>query len=146
MVGRMRGILASCADHLGHVIRYGVALSQQQAVQAKLGRMFIRCETARGVLHDALNHWAASERNPLFDTTSTAAKYTIVENAIALAQDAIYLTGWQGYSNALPYERMLRAFMSGIAGQTAQDVIELLLGNQVVAQSELLKHRKVVAI
>jgi alkylation response protein AidB-like acyl-CoA dehydrogenase len=146
MVGRMRAILASCAEHLGTVIRYGAALTQHQAVQAKLGRMFARCETARAVLHDALNHWAAGARNQLFDSTSTAAKYTIVENAIALAQDAIYLTGWRGYSNALPYDRMLRAFMSGIAGQTAQDVIELLLGNQVVVESELLKHKKAVAI
>jgi alkylation response protein AidB-like acyl-CoA dehydrogenase len=128
------------------VIRYGTPLTQQQAVQAKLGRMFVRCETARAVLHDALGRWGAPTRSALFDPTSTAAKYTIVESAIALAQDAIYLTGWRGYSDALPYERMLRAFMSGIAGQTAQDVIELLLGNQVVAQQELLQHKKAVAI
>jgi alkylation response protein AidB-like acyl-CoA dehydrogenase len=124
------------------VIRYGAPLTQQQAVQAKLGRMYVRCETARAVLHDALNLWTAGARNQLFDSTSSAAKYTIVENAIALAQDAIDLTGWRGYSNDLPYERMLRAFMSGIAGQTAQDVIEILLGNHVVAQSELSRHRK----
>src|SRR3954471_1865170 len=146
MVGRMRSILRTCSEHLGEVIRYGAPLTQHQAVQAKLGRMFVRCETARAVLHDALNRWIAGARNPLFDPTSSAAKYTIVESAIALAQDAIYLTGWQGYSDALPYERMLRAFMSGIAGQTAQDVIEVLLGNQVVAQQELLQHKKAVAI
>jgi alkylation response protein AidB-like acyl-CoA dehydrogenase len=146
MVGRMRSILSTCSEHLDTVVRYGAPLTQQQAVQAKLGRMFARCETARAVLHDALNHWAAGARNQLFDPTSTAAKYTIVENALALAQDAIYLTGWQGYSSALPYERMLRAFMSGIAGQTTQDVIELLLGNQVVVQAELSRHKKAVRI
>jgi hypothetical protein len=145
MVGRMRSILGTCSEHLGTVIRYGVPLTQQQAVQAKLGRMFARCEAARAVLHDALQRWASSTRNQLFDSTSSAAKYTIVEAALAVAQDAIYLTGWQGYSSALPYERMLRAFMSGIAGQTTQDVIELLLGNLVVAQAELLQHKKAVS-
>lgn len=39
--------------------------------------------------------------------------------------DAVHLTGWMGYSRELPYERYLRRFMGGIAGQTAQDVLEI---------------------
>ena len=60
-----------------------------------------------------------------------------MENALAVAMDAIYLTGWQGFSKELPYERYLRSFMGGVAGQTPQDIIELLLGSNFVAQAEI---------
>lgn len=140
MVGRMRAIVESCADHLGGVVRHGQQLPQYQAVQAKLGRMLIRYETARAVLHDALSRCAAGAHNPLFDPVISAAKYTIVENAIAVGMDAVHLTGWLGYSRELPYERHLRGFMAGIAGQTSQDVLEILLGNEVVTRSVLARH------
>jgi alkylation response protein AidB-like acyl-CoA dehydrogenase len=106
--------------------------------------MFARTQAARAVLHDALRHFATGGRNELLDPISTAAKYTIVESAIAQASDALYLTGWQGYGTTLPYERMLRGFMSGIAGQTPQDVIEIILGNHVVTEAVLSHHRKKV--
>jgi len=140
MVGRMKAVVESCAAHLATVVRGGQPLPAHQAVQAKLGRMLIRYETGRAVLHDALSRFATGAYNPLFDPVVSAAKYTVVENAVALGMDAVYLTGWLGYSRELPYERYLRGFMAGIAGQTAQDVLEILLGNEVIAQSELVRH------
>jgi alkylation response protein AidB-like acyl-CoA dehydrogenase len=145
MVGRMKAIIESCVTHLGGVVRQGVPLTRHEAVQAKLGRMLIRYEAARAVLHDALARWAAGAHNPLFDPVVSAAKYTIVENALAVGMDAVQLTGWLGYSRELPYERYLRGFMAGIAGQTAQDVLEILLGNEVVARSELVRYLEGVA-
>jgi len=139
MVGRMKALIESCAAHLSGVVRYGRPLTQQQAVQAKLGRMLIRYEGARALLHDALARWAGVH-NPLHEPVVSAAKYTIVENAIAVAMDAVGLAGWLGYSRELPYERYLRGFMAGIAGQTAQDVLELLLGDEVVARAEFAQH------
>lgn len=140
MVGRMKAILEHCATHLGGVVRHGQPVTGFQLVQAKLGRMRIRYETARAVLHDALDRLGDSDHNELFDPVISAAKYTVVENAIALAMDAINLTGWMGYSRELPYERYLRGFMGGIAGQTAQDVLEVLLGNDVIARAEFGRH------
>lgn len=140
MVGRMKAIVESCAAHLGEVIRHGQPLLRQQAVQARLGRMLIRYETARAVLHDALGRLTAGAHNPLFDPVISAAKYTIVDNALAVGMDAVRLTGWSGYSTELPYERYLRGFMAGIAGQTTQDVLEILLGEEVVARHELARH------
>jgi alkylation response protein AidB-like acyl-CoA dehydrogenase len=144
MVGRMKAIIESCVAHLAGVVRHGRPLTQQQAVQAKLGRMLIRYEAARAVLHDALERWADGTRHELFDPVASAAKYTVVENAIEVAMDAVRLTGWCGYSRELPYERYLRGFMGGIAGQTPRDVLELLLGNEVVARSELAHHAQLV--
>jgi alkylation response protein AidB-like acyl-CoA dehydrogenase len=140
MVGRMKAIIESCTIHLAGVVRQGLPLTRHQAVQARLGRMLIRYETARAVLHDALSRSADKEYNPVFDPVVSAAKYTIVENAIAVGMDAVHLTGWLGFSRELPYERYLRGFMAGIAGQTAQDVLEILLGNEVIARSELALH------
>lgn len=138
MVGRMKALIESCATHLTEVVRYGRPLTQHQAVQAKLGRMVIRYEGARALLHDALARWAGTH-NPLHEPVVSAAKYTIVDNAIAVALDAVGLTGWLGYSRELPFERYLRGFMAGIAGQTAQDVLELLLGDEVIARTEFAR-------
>jgi alkylation response protein AidB-like acyl-CoA dehydrogenase len=140
MVGRMRAILEHCARYLSGVIRHGQPVNGFQAVQARLGRMRIRYETSRAVLHDALDRLGAGDYNGLFDPVISAAKYAVVDNAIALAMDAVHLTGWMGYSRELPYERYLRGFMGGIAGQTAQDVLEILLGNDVITQSEFGRH------
>jgi alkylation response protein AidB-like acyl-CoA dehydrogenase len=140
MVGRMRAILEHCAGHLAGVIRHGQPVTGFQLVQAKLGRMRIRYETSRAVLHDALGRLGTGGHNELFDPVVSAAKYTVVDNAIALALDAVNLTGWMGYSRELPYERYLRGFMGGIAGQTAQDVLEVLLGNDVITSSEISRH------
>jgi alkylation response protein AidB-like acyl-CoA dehydrogenase len=137
MVGRMRAILEHCAGHLAGVVRHGQPVTGFQVVQAKLGRMRIRYETSRAVLHDALGRLGTDSHNELFDPVVSAAKYTVVDNAIALAMDAINLTGWMGYSRELPYERYLRGFMGGIAGQTAQDVLEILVGNDVIAAGEI---------
>lgn len=142
MVGRMSAIVEHCARHLTGVIRQGQPVTGFQAVQAKLGRMRIRYETSRAVLHDALDRLGNDEYNELFDPVISAAKYTVVDNAIALAMDAIHLTGWMGYSRELPYERYLRGFMGGIAGQTAQDVLEILLGNDVITRSEFGRSRE----
>lgn len=141
-VGRMRAIVEDCVLHLRGVVRYDKPLTETQAVQAKLGGMYIRYETARAVLRDALERVGGRHQNPLFDPVISAAKYTVVEHALAVAKDAIYLTGWRGFSKELPFERYFRSFMGGIAGQTAQDVIELLLGSNVVAQVELRLHKE----
>ncbi len=145
MVGRVKAIIESCTAHLAGVVRQGVPLPQHEAVQARLGRMLIRYETARAVLHDALGRWVAGPHNVQFDPVVSAAKYTIVDNAIAVGMDALHLTGWAGYSRELPYERHLRGFLAGVAGQTTQDVLEVLLGNEVIARSELDRQLEGVA-
>ena len=57
------------------------------------------------MLHAALDRWSGGEHNALFDPRISAAKYIVVDNATALATDAIHLSGWRGYSRELRYER-----------------------------------------
>jgi alkylation response protein AidB-like acyl-CoA dehydrogenase len=75
------------------------------------------------------------EHNEVFDSIVAAAKYWITELAIKSAEDAIRMSGWRGYSNALPYERDLRSFMGAISGQTAQEKLEMFLGVNFVARA-----------
>ncbi len=137
MVGGMRRILEECARHLGTIIREGQPLTQAQTVQARLGRMSAQAMTSQAILHSALDHIDSCRVNEIFDPFVSAAKFTITEAGIALSERAIRLTGWQGYSNLLPYERHFRAFLSALTGQTAQDVLEIQLGVLAIAQAEI---------
>ncbi|MCG8417665.1 MAG: acyl-CoA/acyl-ACP dehydrogenase [Proteobacteria bacterium] len=141
-VGAMKFILERCIKHLNTVIREGKPLTEMQAVQSKIGQMAIRYQTARAVLHNALDRAESNEINPLFDPVISAAKYFITEQAIALADRAVRLTGWRGYSKKLPFERYLRALMAGVTGQTAQDILEIHLGVNAIAEIELAGHKR----
>lgn len=135
--GRMGAIVRSCAAHLDTVIRDGRPLTEAQNVQARLGRMYARWRTAEAVLHRALDHWTSPEHDEVFDPVVAAAKYTVAELAMETAQDAVRMTGWMGYSDQLPYERDLRSFMGAIAGQTAQEKLEILLGINSAAHATM---------
>lgn len=137
MVGGMRRILEECTRHLGTIVREGQALTRAQTVQARLGLMSAQAMTSQAILHTALDHIESSRVNEVFDPFVSAAKLMITEAGIALSERAIRLTGWQGYSNILPYERHFRAFMSALTGQTAQDVLEIQLGVLAVAKAEI---------
>jgi alkylation response protein AidB-like acyl-CoA dehydrogenase len=136
--GRMRAILETVTRHLQTVVREGLPVTEMQVVQARLGRMFARTQTAEAVLHSALDHWVSPAHNDVFDAIVAAAKYTLTELAAETARDAIYLTGWMGYSEQLPFERDLRSFMGAVAGQTAQDKLEIFLGTNFCATHRFL--------
>ena len=135
--GRMAAMLAECSAHLATVIREGVPVTAFQNVQARLGRMFAQTKAAQVLLRAALDHWVSPACNEVFDAHTVAAKYSIAELAIQTARDAVYVTGWQGYSDRLHFERDLRSFMGAVAGQTTQDKLELLLGTNLVAYQGL---------
>lgn len=134
-VGAMKRLIEVCIRHLDTVIREGRPLTQAQTVQARIGNMTAKQVTSEAILHDALERIGRGEINQMFDPVISAAKLVITENALDVAEQAIRLTGWRGYSHELPFERIYRAFMAALTGQTAQDVLEIQLG--VVAISEL---------
>ncbi|WP_266214302.1 acyl-CoA dehydrogenase family protein [Paraliomyxa miuraensis] len=139
--GRMQALLDTLIEFLQGRIRQGVPLTQMQTVQSTLGRMYARTRAARAVLHDALERMASGEHRLAFDPVLSAAKYTVVDHALAFANDALHLTGWSGYTDQLPFERTLRGFMGGIAGQTTQEVLLVLLGQAAIAELEIRRSR-----
>jgi len=135
LVGAMRRMIEVSVRHLDGVIREGRPLTQSPAVQGRLGRMYAQYLTSRVVLHDALERMGRGEVNPVYDPVISAAKYVVTENAVEVGERAIRLTGWRGYTTVLPLERMHRAVIASITGQTAQDILEINLG--VIAMARL---------
>jgi alkylation response protein AidB-like acyl-CoA dehydrogenase len=137
LVGAMKRIIEVCVQHLDTVIREGRPLTQAQTVQARIGNMAAKQLTSTAILHDALDRIGRGEINHMFDPDISAAKLIITENALDVGERAIRLTGWRGYSKELPFERLYRAFMAALTGQTAQDVLEINLGVVAIAEVAL---------
>ena len=135
LVGAMRRMIEVSVRHLDGVIREGRPLTQSPAVQGRLGRMYALYLTSRAVLHDALDRMGRGEVNEVYDPVISAAKYVVTENAVEVSERAIRLTGWRGYTTVLPLERMHRAVLASVTGQTAQDILEINLG--VIAMARL---------
>jgi acyl-CoA dehydrogenase len=138
MVGAMNRILEASVRHLDTTVREGRPLTQAPTVQARLGNMYARYLTSRAILHDALDRIGRGETNDMFDPAISAAKFVITENVIEVGEQALRLTGWRGYSKELPVERMYRAVLAALTGQTAQDVLEINLG--VIAAANIALH------
>jgi alkylation response protein AidB-like acyl-CoA dehydrogenase len=136
LVGAMGRLIEVCVRHLDTVIREGRPLTQAQTVQARLGNMYAKHLTSQALLHDALDRVGRGDINDMFDPAISAAKFIITENVVDVGEQAIRLTGWRGYGKELPFERMYRAAMAALTGQTAQDVLEINLG--VIATSHVL--------
>lgn len=137
LVGGLRRTVQLCVRHLDTVVREGRPLTQAQRVQARLGNMYAKLLTSRVVLHDALDRVGRSEINEMFDPVISAAKFVLTENVVDASEQAVRLTGWQGYSTELPFQRMYRAAMAALTGQTAQDVLEINLGLVAMADTVL---------
>lgn len=138
MVGAMNRIIEACVRHLDGTVREGRPLTQAPTVQARLGNMYARYLTSQAILHDALERIGRGEINEMFDPAISAAKFVLTENIIEVGEQAIRLTGWRGYSKELPIERMYRAALAALTGQTAQDVLEINLG--VIAAANVSLH------
>jgi alkylation response protein AidB-like acyl-CoA dehydrogenase len=133
-VGRMRWAVDSCVQLLSGTERYRMALTDMQAVQAKLGRIFISLETSRIVAHDGLRRLAAGDYDPIWDPHLSAAKHYLTEQAIDIGHAILHLTGGRGYESKYGFERYVRDVAGLIAGSGAQDILEIDLGVWLVSQ------------
>jgi acyl-CoA dehydrogenase len=140
-LGRMQGIFELCIDSLRETVRYGKPLVEMQNVQASLGRMYAGIESARALMHHALQRQAGviPGYDPMFDPIGSAAKYTIAERAIDLAGQAFRLLGGRGYVRDQRIERHVRDFYGMLAGGGAQDILEIDLGINAISSHQRSK-------
>ncbi len=127
-VGRMRWAVDACVQLLNETERYRMALTDMQAVQAKLGKLFVSLETSRIVAHHALQRLASKAYDPVWDPHVSAAKYYLTEQALEVGQTILHLTGGRGYESKYGFERYLRDVTGLISGSGAQDILEVDLG------------------
>ena len=135
-LGRMKGLIESCVEHLGQTERYDRPLSEMQSVQSNLGQMYMQAETSRTLVYEALGRLTRGETNPYWDPFVSMTKYTVADNAIQVAQAAIGLVGGVGYLKERPFERNLRDFFGLIPGAGSQNILEADLGQYIINQIE----------
>jgi alkylation response protein AidB-like acyl-CoA dehydrogenase len=134
--GLLQAMLEECIRILGQTIRYGSSIVELQNVQAGIGRIYVALETARTMLHRALERIHFSKQDPHFDTVVSAAKYYGVEQALVVTQQMMRLLGGKSYTSRLPFQRYLRDFYGGVMGGGTQDILEINLGLEVISAVE----------
>jgi len=127
-VGRMRWALDACVRLLSETERYRMPLTDMQAVQATLGKLFVSVETSRVVAHHGLRRLASEAYDPVWDPHLSAAKYYLTEQALDVGQAVLRLTGGRGYDSRYGFERYLRDVAGLISGSGAQNILEVDLG------------------
>lgn len=127
-LGRMRAFFEACVLDVRRRLRYGLPVVEMQAVQAALGRMAVSLETARLVVHHALERAARDEHEACWEPSTVLSKYFTVEQALALCHEAQRVLGGDAVAGDAPFERDMRAFQCFIANQGTQLVLEVDLG------------------
>jgi alkylation response protein AidB-like acyl-CoA dehydrogenase len=112
-------------------------LTAMQSVQAQIGHMVIRLESARAMLYRALQHQDSSSFDLYWDALGSATKCFVVDQSIALVQIALRLLGGDGYSRHGHYERFQRDFCGFIAGGGSQDTLTVDLGVNAVTAANM---------
>ena len=135
-VGRMGRMLDQLVDQLTDRTRYRRRVADLQNVQASVGRMKVQLETSRFALNAALTQADGLPDSAHWTDSIGVAKYQISENAIAMSQAALRLTGGLGYTQDGRFERDVRDFMGLLAGAGAQDVLEVNLGASTISERE----------
>ena len=127
-LGRMRWAVDACVQLLSETERYRMALTDMQAVQAKLGKLFVSLETSRIVVHHGLQRLASKAYDPVWDPHLSAAKYYLTAQALEVGHTILHLTGGRGYESKYGFERYVRDVTGLISGSGAQDILEVDLG------------------
>lgn len=125
------GIAAAATDAaIEHAAapRYGdgSALAEIQSIQHLLARMHARTRAARLLVVEAAKLGEAGDESAL--VAIMEAKVAATEAASAVSQDALEVTGGQGYTQALPIERYLRDARAGAVMAPTNGVLRNWIG------------------
>jgi alkylation response protein AidB-like acyl-CoA dehydrogenase len=136
LLGRMRVLFETCVDELSRRIRFRLPLTEMQAVQAAIGRMYVGMETARLVVADTLERIGRDEQEALWDPALAVSKYHVVGQALEMCRTAQHVLGGAAVFEARPYSRLIRDIqcLVPIAGTLA--TLEVDLGVLVTAEIE----------
>jgi isovaleryl-CoA dehydrogenase len=104
----------------------GSALAEVQSIQHLLAGMHSRTRRARLLVSEAAGLGEASDEAAL--VAIMEAKVAATEAAAAVSQDALEVTGGQGYTQALPIERYLRDARAGAVMAPTNGVLRNWIG------------------
>lgn len=141
-LGKMRQLFEHCVEDLSRRIRFKLPVTEMQAVQAAIGRMYISLETSRMVASDMLERVDSEAHDSLWDPPLAVSKCHVIEQALQLCRTIQDITGGAGVFEACPYERGIRDLqcLNPIAGTIA--TLQADLGILAIHDVKRLKRRQ----
>jgi alkylation response protein AidB-like acyl-CoA dehydrogenase len=127
-LGRMRAFFENCVRQARKRMRYGLPITEMQAVQAALGRMAACVETTRLVVQNTLERAAQGEVETCWEPSTVLSKYFTVEQALVLCREAQRILGGEAVATDGAFERDMRTFQCFVANQGTQLVLEVDMG------------------
>ena len=126
-LGRMRALCEAAVNELSQRVRYGLPVTEMQAVQATIGRIVVAIESSRLVIASALEHVAGQTHDPYWDPPLVLAKLHVVEQALVVCRMLQDILGGAAVFEAGPYERTIRdlSCLNPIAGTLATLQVDL---------------------
>jgi alkylation response protein AidB-like acyl-CoA dehydrogenase len=140
LVGSMDTLATRCVERMGTRIRGGRPVLDYPNVERAVGEMRVAVETSRAIVHLALDA-TRGDRDPYFDALATAAKHQTAQTAVQLGQLVMSLQGGEGYMALHPWERYMRDVLGLMAGQGAQELLLIQLGQRTAVEVDGRKLR-----
>jgi SAM-dependent methyltransferase len=126
---------------MGTRIRGGRPVLDYPNVERSVGEMRVMIETSRAIVHRALDA-TRGDRDPYFDELATAAKHHAAQTAVQVGQLVMSLQGGEGYMTLHPWERYMRDVLGLMAGQGAQELLLMQLGQRTAVEVDGRKFRE----
>ncbi|HEX8745052.1 MAG TPA: acyl-CoA dehydrogenase family protein [Thermoleophilaceae bacterium] len=141
LVGTMDALVTRCVERMATRIRGGRPVLDYPNVERAVGEMRVAIETSRAIVHLALDA-TRGDRDPYFDELATAAKHHTAQTAVQVGQLVMSLQGGEGYMTLHPWERYMRDVLGLMAGQGAQELLLIQLGQRTAVEVDGRKLRE----
>ena len=135
-LGRMRTLFERCVAELCQRQRYRLPVTEMQAVQAAIGRMFVALETSSLVVAHALERVRCEGHDSFWDTAIAISKYYVVNQALDVCRTAQQILGGASVFLESPYERYMRDFQCLVPLAGTQAILEVDLGILAIGEIE----------
>lgn len=132
--GVARAAYEEALHYAGERIQGGVPISQHQAVQLRLSRMWQRVEVARAISRRAMAHNYAAIPSSL--PHAVAAKVYCTEAAFQNAHEAVQLFGGMGLGRESTVEMLFRDARCALVEDGVNETLSLGVGQKLVGAQE----------
>lgn len=141
-LGRVQRMFDDAVTDLSERIRYRLPVTEMQAVQARLGRVFVALHSARTLVYDTLDRVAEEAYDPVWDVSVSASKYFATQQCELAMRELVHVLGGVAYERTEPYERALRDIQALIHLAGTQATLEVDLGIKAIAVVEQRSSRR----
>jgi len=127
-VGVARAAYEMAVDYAKERVQGGVPIIQHQGVKARLFKMFMQVEAARGLARRVQSYNAA---NPGLVQYSIASKVFCTNTAFQVASDALQIFGGNGLTKEFPIEKLVRDARAAMIEDGCNEILGLVAASRL---------------